>query len=217
MTKPIILGEPGAVLPCPGGEIRLDGEGTLDEVVVRDVEHFHLEYMADNHVWLRLDRPDGAVVVHLTARGPIEGLAEWEAAPQTEPGSAPDLDRLEALAAAATPGPWKTALGSGDHVQTLVVTEAHPRIAIADCAHDDWLAITPRDHRPNMNFIAEARTAIPALIADVRRLRAGMVGLLADIDSKRWDGTAIGPLFHAGMGSAYEDIAARLRALVEGA
>lgn len=77
-----------------------------------------------------------------------------------------DLDRWEALAAAATAGPWKAGLNGGI---ALVVSHDFgpgrlPRQFRADCGHFD-------QDRADAAFIAEARTAVPALVAEVRRLR----------------------------------------------
>lgn len=43
----------------PHYEIRNNEDGTLDEVVVWHPEFVHLEQMADDHWWLRIDMPDG--------------------------------------------------------------------------------------------------------------------------------------------------------------
>lgn len=54
--------------------IKYDDHGELDEVVVTKPTAFHLEYMADNQVWMRIDRHgDDALVVVLTGHGKIEG------------------------------------------------------------------------------------------------------------------------------------------------
>ena len=78
-----------------------------------------------------------------------------------------ELDRLEALAKAATPGPWY-------HVYE---------------GSSDWQVYGPHDdikpvaslHRyhapscPDAPFIAAARDAVPALVAEVKRLRGALV------------------------------------------
>lgn len=57
--------------------IKYDDRGDLDEVIVTKPTAFHLEYMQDNQVWMRIDREDGdSIVVVLTARGKIIGTAE---------------------------------------------------------------------------------------------------------------------------------------------
>lgn len=56
--------------------VRYDNSG-LDEVIVTKPTAFHLEYMQDNQVWMRIDREDGdSIVVVLTARGKVIGTAE---------------------------------------------------------------------------------------------------------------------------------------------
>lgn len=49
----------------------------LDEVFVHEPVAFHLEYMANNQVWMRVDRVDQpAIVIWLTARGKITGTVQ---------------------------------------------------------------------------------------------------------------------------------------------
>jgi hypothetical protein len=64
-----------------------------------------------------------------------------------------ELDTLDALAAAATPGPWEMGTGKAYNVLTLTEVLAEG-LESADAA-----------------FIAAARDAVPALVAEVRRLR----------------------------------------------
>lgn len=76
--------------------------------------------------------------------------------------STAELDELERLADDATPGPWKefTANKGSDLSETFV-----------HGPDKRWLA---RDFEPfNARFVAAAREAVPALIAEVRRLQAG--------------------------------------------
>lgn len=58
--------------------ISYDDRGRLDEVVVGSAASFHLEYMSDRQVWMRIvtkgKRPD--VVVVLTAKGSISGTVQ---------------------------------------------------------------------------------------------------------------------------------------------
>lgn len=84
------------------------------------------------------------------------------------------LAELKALEQAATPGPWDVELNNPDH---------HP-------SYDDaWFIPQIWDHghgssedagiyeRADAAFIAAARTAMPLLIAEVERLRAGVAAL----------------------------------------
>lgn len=72
-----------------------------------------------------------------------------------------ELARLEALAQAATPGPWERRF----HDQNEVETRDGIRVATFNEAR--------RDTWHNARFIAAARDAVPALVAEVRRLRDG--------------------------------------------
>ena len=71
-----------------------------------------------------------------------------------------DIDLIEARANAATPGPWSEAWEGEIH--------AHPGLG--------WemvLRVPEADDRPaDCAFVAHAREDIPALIAEVRRMRA---------------------------------------------
>jgi hypothetical protein len=69
-----------------------------------------------------------------------------------------DLDRLEALAAAATLGPW-SAIPSRHH--TWHVLDGYGMVLVEDLFSGDDAAL-----------IAAAREAVPTLVAEVRRLRA---------------------------------------------
>lgn len=80
-----------------------------------------------------------------------------------------ELNRLEALANAATPGPWR-----------------HQTAANAD-APDDHGAVKAGgalliDDAPDVDcaFVCAARDAVPALVAEVRRLRAALKKIAAD-------------------------------------
>lgn len=77
-----------------------------------------------------------------------------------------DLDSIEARANAATPGPWCT-----DSWEIYQGTEYEPGIS-------EWIGetcrgmTTPAQDRADAAFIAAARTDVPALVAEIRRLRA---------------------------------------------
>lgn len=73
-----------------------------------------------------------------------------------------ELARLEALAAAATPGPWTERLDETRPDWRRVYGEGR------DIAYMPPWATTVE---PDAAFIAAARTAVPKLVAEVRRLR----------------------------------------------
>lgn len=86
-----------------------------------------------------------------------------------------DLDRLDALAAAATPGPWQEdGPWWSNHVSGWVITTGADRNAVAyQPLGWDRLPTSAADAA----FIAAARDAVPALVAEVRRLREENAGL----------------------------------------
>lgn len=78
----------------------------------------------------------------------------------------PDLDHLDALHAAATPGPWH-----------LTDSSAIVAPLTADEIADVW---EPTAASRNGEFIEAAREALPALVDEVRRLRAELATARAD-------------------------------------
>jgi hypothetical protein len=71
-----------------------------------------------------------------------------------------DLDRLDELAAKATPGPWEA-------LELSMPGEALLRMGAEQSFSTRQVQVRDADAA----FIAAARTAIPALVAEVRRLR----------------------------------------------
>lgn len=90
-----------------------------------------------------------------------------------------DLDTIEAACEAATKGEWVAQDCFRGDVRVLtgtVVADRHPS--------DEWPVVfrAPTEHLDpqagcNARFIALARSAVPELIAEVRRLRAALDGL----------------------------------------
>lgn len=105
-----------------------------------------------------------------------------------------ELDELERLCAEATPGPW--VIDSGQYCpeachyggpQEYVYVMGERDHYVADC----WCEGAPQD-KPNARLIAAARNALPALIAEVRRLRgeqdcARVAELEAELDESQYD------------------------------
>ncbi len=80
-----------------------------------------------------------------------------------------ELDRLEALANAATPGPWSGEAGS--------VVNWHDRTFDMEWIDNRRKSTAQRD--ADCEFIAAAREAIPALIATLRKARKAEQDLCA--------------------------------------
>jgi hypothetical protein len=86
------------------------------------------------------------------------------------------LQELERLERAATPGPWRSSIEGRDHTagDSAIFTVPDPRQSDSDIyvsirVHDGgWHPVAGADQ----DFIAAARNSIPALIAEIRRLRA---------------------------------------------
>lgn len=79
-----------------------------------------------------------------------------------------DLDAIEARANAATPGPWK-------RLPSLSIDYAVESEVSKGCGVPDLMIDLSGDSaRADADFIAAARTDVPALVAEVRRLRVAI-------------------------------------------
>lgn len=89
-----------------------------------------------------------------------------------------DLDAIEARVGAATEGPWVAECGSSNSpcIDFVLTENIDPRL-------DDRASIaeTYTDEAENADFIASARTDVPRLVAEVRRLRAQVERLTAPL------------------------------------
>ena len=74
-----------------------------------------------------------------------------------------ELDAMQARADAATPGPWNI-----DRFNETLAVEVE-NMVVVDCVRGDFV---PAWDWKNCAFIAAARSDVPRLIAEVRRLRA---------------------------------------------
>lgn len=102
-----------------------------------------------------------------------------------------DLNRLAALDARATPGPWRVVLDDTESPTTVWQVCASPSHTdevdpngdtVFDCCDDGGLHGEPFFLEADAAFVAEARTALPALVAEVRALRAELTETEDDRD-----------------------------------
>ncbi|MBA3019672.1 hypothetical protein [Propionicimonas sp.] len=94
---------------------------------------------------------------------------------QIQPPSDADLKRWEELAAAATPGPWKT-------------TEAYGHLGVDDAEGQLFIesyGITYAVRDEDARLIAEARTAIPAMLLTIAMERQHIAELEAELAALR--------------------------------
>ena len=91
-----------------------------------------------------------------------------------------ELDRLLALASACFRGPWVATSpwdvepdDADDGAREVAQVTALGEQVVADCWSDGEIdtAGLGRFARPHSEFIAAARTAVPALVAEIKRLR----------------------------------------------
>lgn len=93
-----------------------------------------------------------------------------------------DLDAIRARVDATTAGPWEARM---DEVRAAEIPATSKK-----CRRESfWLADTLGDE--DATFIAHARTDIPALLAEVERLRAGIADIIPLTDhthtgDERW-------------------------------
>jgi hypothetical protein len=78
-----------------------------------------------------------------------------------------ELAEIEARANAATAGPWVYDGGGGRHNQRVLATRAPDGVVMDNEPYYPQM-VAPADQE----FCAAARTDVPALVAEVRRLRA---------------------------------------------
>lgn len=84
-----------------------------------------------------------------------------------------ELDAIESRVLSASPGPWRAFVEGRDHWSGddfIMVSEAdgQPDMYVSRSdASGTWPASTP-----DLDFIAASRQDVPALLAEVRRLRA---------------------------------------------
>lgn len=90
----------------------------------------------------------------------------------TNPITDAQLDEIDARHNAATPGPW----GSHRDLDGVYTIQARPRVTCAGMETDGDIATlaagrTDAESYANARFIGHAREDVPALLAEVRRLR----------------------------------------------
>lgn len=110
-----------------------------------------------------------------------------------------ELAAIEARADAATPLPWK--LIEGDDIPSRIEAE-------------DWridLIINTAEAWHSFNFIAHARTDIPALVAEVKRLQSGL-----SIIESRWREASQDKCFRSHYRGTMAECADELRYLLTG-
>jgi hypothetical protein len=62
-----------------GDRIDVDGKGHLDDVAIKDVDMFRLEYMSRKGIWIRLYRNGKTdIVIRLNSNSSISALVEIE-------------------------------------------------------------------------------------------------------------------------------------------
>ena len=81
-----------------------------------------------------------------------------------------DLDAIRARADVATPGPWTT--DDDGRYGRRVVVDGLPLANYREIAECSGYVQSAADTRVNSEFIAAARSDVPALLAEVERLRA---------------------------------------------
>ena len=98
------------------------------------------------------------------------------------------LDDLDRLANGATAGPWYADDGAAEGFDGSWDVCGPDQCGIASITGTALVARYVRDKEANANFIAASRTAVPELVAEVRRLRA-----IVDKLPKTADGVPIVP------------------------
>ena len=104
----------------------------------------------------------------------LREIDRLESRPPPPESSGTDLDALQALCDQATPGPWHHCCADGGGCGGYFVwrDESADRMVDTSARGDGEKGGDPLD-RADAAFIAAARTALPPLLDEVRRLRAG--------------------------------------------
>lgn len=114
------------------------------------------------------------------------------------PLSDEELDEIEQRAKAATPGPWVPGGTFGPGSDDVVAASFDGDwLGVLRCPNNQEGADAWRHNRP---FVAKARTDVPALVAEVRRLRHYVFGLRDAVECYGWHVQAC-PAFAAEHGS----------------
>lgn len=95
-----------------------------------------------------------------------------------------DLDAIEARASAATKGPW---LVKGMYPQEILANDSG--LNLVATTH-----LSPDGPPSDTEFIAQARTDVPALVAEVRRLRPRVISGDVEEVTAALDGLPVGSI-----------------------
>lgn len=93
------------------------------------------------------------------------------------------LDKLERLDAAATRGPWLVSDGAWEGFDGAWDVTGPDNCGVAGMTETAPAAKYPRNPEANAEFIAEARNALPSLIAEIRRQELLIVTLQAALEA----------------------------------
>lgn len=97
-----------------------------------------------------------------------------------------DLEAIERRVEAATKGPWSFAYAVQWKTMGSAPYEAEVSFAVdVNGLSYEWAALRGANAEPNAAFIAHARTDVPALLAEVRRLKKAN-------DHLRWATRSVG-------------------------
>ena len=101
--------------------------------------------------------------------------------------TAAQLDAVEARAKAATPDPWEKGVDDtgGPFTGWPSVVAPSADISVVHRAgfkQEYWGDLSRQQANANADFIAAARTDIPALLRDLRAAREALLDVLAEID-----------------------------------
>ena len=108
-----------------------------------------------------------------------------------------DIEAIETRVNAATPGPWQRYV---KHENLMVATPGKKGVVIVDLASDRDESVDDTECERNAEFIAAARTDVPALVAEVRRLEDLLVN---EVDVNRCE--ACRRVFNSDEGEYGED------------
>ena len=94
------------------------------------------------------------------------------------------IERAKASLEGTTEGPWRVSHAGNVHYGVSHGEYSFPTVVKARCEYDGF---GNGSSRADANFIAEARTLVPELIAEVERLRANAKASRQIASLKHWN------------------------------
>lgn len=143
------------------------------------------------------DRDDLATVLGSEARADAVIAAGWRPpayrmSTTTGADTALDLDAIEARAKAATPAPWQTDQSELSHPRGWDISAEASKYGYIASDGEGYQGAVAEE--ADAEFVAHARTDIPVLVAEIRRLRPRVISGDVEAVTAALDGLPVGSI-----------------------